>query len=74
VESNGSSRQTGPRRSRRASASRDPDAWARACGRTLWKALITASGIDDNQREHAQSWRTIARLVAERRQLAGHAS
>ncbi|WP_420962354.1 aminoglycoside phosphotransferase family protein [Brucella sp. IR073] len=41
----------------------DETTWARAKGWALWKALITISGHDKNQREAAKSWSVINALL-----------
>ena len=43
----------------------DKDTWTRARGWALWKALITASGYDGNQREAGKAWRVIEAVLAE---------
>ncbi len=45
----------------------DEQTWARARGWALWKALITASGHDGNQREAAKSWAVIDEVLADHR-------
>jgi len=52
----------------RAALSLDEETWRRARGWALWKALITASGYDGNQREAGKSWRTIEEVLADHRQ------
>ncbi|GGA84742.1 aminoglycoside phosphotransferase [Brucella endophytica] len=43
----------------------DEATWARARGWALWKALITVSEYDKNQREAAKSWQVINALLRE---------
>jgi aminoglycoside phosphotransferase (APT) family kinase protein len=45
----------------------DEATWSRARGWALWKALITATGHDRNQREAGLAWSVIEELVAEHR-------
>jgi len=45
----------------------DEATWARGRGWALWKALITASGHDGNQREAQRSWRVIDEVLADHR-------
>ncbi|YBV97089.1 aminoglycoside phosphotransferase family protein [Phyllobacteriaceae bacterium JZ32] len=52
----------------RAALSLDGETWCRARGWALWKALITASGHDSNQREAEKSWRIIKEVLADHRQ------
>ncbi|KXF76874.1 aminoglycoside phosphotransferase [Paramesorhizobium deserti] len=52
----------------RAALSLDDETWCRARGWALWKALITASGHDGNQREVGKSWRVIKEVLADHRQ------
>ncbi|WP_425373506.1 aminoglycoside phosphotransferase family protein [Phyllobacterium leguminum] len=44
----------------------DEATWRRARGWALWKALITVSGHDKNQREAAKSWQVIDAILDER--------
>ena len=43
----------------------DEETWARARGWALWKALITASGHDSNQREADRSWQVIREVITD---------
>ncbi|CAN7765579.1 aminoglycoside phosphotransferase family protein [Mesorhizobium sp. LjNodule214] len=47
----------------------DAETWARGRGWALWKALITASGHDGNQREAAKSWAVIDEVLADHRRV-----
>ncbi|ANT50845.1 aminoglycoside phosphotransferase family protein [Mesorhizobium amorphae] len=47
----------------------DEQTWARARGWALWKALITASGHDGNQREAEKSWTVIDEVLADHRRV-----
>ncbi|TGQ46672.1 MULTISPECIES: aminoglycoside phosphotransferase family protein [unclassified Mesorhizobium] len=49
----------------------DEQTWARGRGWALWKALITASGYDGNQREAERSWRVIDEVLADHRRVLG---
>lgn len=51
----------------RSAVSLDAETWARGRAWTLWKALITVSGIDANIAEADRSWRVIDDVLAEHR-------
>lgn len=48
----------------RAALPLDGDTWSRARGWALWKALVTVTGENRNQRETGQAWQVIEEVLA----------